>query len=248
MLRSSLASSGRAYGTRLLDLLEAESAPASAPPQPVLPSAQGAVPAVPPVGSTLQLPIRVGLLSQRPIRRVEPLDGGHCQLVGARSATDALNQHQQINGVMRSIQRGALVCSGGRIRINGRTYRSTMHLIQRDEDWLAVNELDLEDYIASVVGAEMSSQWHGEALKAQAVAARSYAMPHLARPAAADTTLATSPDGSSSQVMAPSVPLRWRPPGPPVASSSPTREGSWKVCTLPIARFPSKPMATSGLA
>ena len=132
--------------------------------------------------------------------------------------------------------------------INGRTYRSTMHLIQRDEDWLAVNELDLEDYIASVVGAEMSSQWHGEALKAQAVAARSYAMPHLARPAAADTTLATSPDGSSSQVMAPSVPLRWRPPGPPVASSSPTREASWKACTRPTARFPSKPMATSGPA
>ena len=43
--------------------------------------------------------------------------------------------------------------------------------------------LDLETYVASVVGAEMPSQWHQEALKAQAVAARSYAMAHLARPA-----------------------------------------------------------------
>ena len=154
-----------------------------------MPSAPAAVPAVPPVGSTLQLPIRVGLLSQRPIHRVQPLDGGRCQLVGASANTNALTQPQQIEGVMRSIERGALVCSGGRTRINGRTYRSTMHLIQRGEGWLAVNELDLEDYIASVVGAEMPSQWHGEALKAQAVAARSYAMAHLARPAAADYNL-----------------------------------------------------------
>ena len=187
VLRSSLAPSGRAEGTRLLDLLEPESGPVSSPTKPVMPSAQAAVPAVPPVGSTLQLPIRVGLLSQRPVRRVEPLDGGSCQLVGA-SSTTSLSQ-QQISGVMRSIDRGALVCSGGRIRINGRTYRSTMHLIQRGDGWLAVNELDLEDYIASVVGAEMPSQWHGEALKAQAVAARSYAMAHLARPAAADYNL-----------------------------------------------------------
>ena len=37
--------------------------------------------------------------------------------------------------------------------------------------------------MASVVGAEMPSSWHGEALKAQAVAARSYAIAPLARPA-----------------------------------------------------------------
>ena len=43
--------------------------------------------------------------------------------------------------------------------------------------------LDLETYVASVVGAEMPSQWHQEALKAQAFAARSNAMAHLARPA-----------------------------------------------------------------
>ena len=54
--------------------------------------------------------------------------------------------------------------------------------------------LDLKTYVALVVGAEMPSQWHQEALKAQAVAARSYAMAHLARPATTtyhlgDTTL-----------------------------------------------------------
>ena len=46
-----------------------------------------------------------------------------------------------------------------------------------------INHLPLERYIASVVGAEMPSSWSMEALKAQAVAARSYALAHLARPA-----------------------------------------------------------------
>ncbi len=38
-----------------------------------------------------------------------------------------------------------------------------------------VNELDIDSYVKGVVAAEMPSSWHPEALKAQAVAARSYA-------------------------------------------------------------------------
>ncbi len=38
-----------------------------------------------------------------------------------------------------------------------------------------VNELDLDSYVKGVVAAEMPSSWHPEALKAQAVTARSYA-------------------------------------------------------------------------
>ena len=58
-----------------------------------------------------------------------------------------------------------------------------MSLLKNQRDWFLVISLDLETYVASVVGAEMPRQWHQEALKAQAVAARSYAMAHLARPA-----------------------------------------------------------------
>ena len=39
-----------------------------------------------------------------------------------------------------------------------------------------INDLNLEDYVASVVGKEMYPIWPLEALKAQAVAARSYAV------------------------------------------------------------------------
>ena len=53
-------------------------------------------------------------------------------------------------------------------------------MLKGQGDWLPVISLDLETYVASVVGAEMLSSWHGEALKSQAFAARSYAMAHLA--------------------------------------------------------------------
>jgi stage II sporulation protein D len=45
----------------------------------------------------------------------------------------------------------------------------------------AVNVLGLEPYLQGVVAQEMPSSWPEEALKAQAVAARSYALAHLVR-------------------------------------------------------------------
>ena len=59
-----------------------------------------------------------------------------------------------------------------------------MSLLKNQRDWFPVITLDLETYVAWVVGVEMPSQWHQEALKAHAVATRSYAMAHFARPAA----------------------------------------------------------------
>jgi len=40
----------------------------------------------------------------------------------------------------------------------------------------AVNYVDLEQYLYSVLGSEMNGNWPQEALKAQAVAARTYAI------------------------------------------------------------------------
>ncbi len=44
-----------------------------------------------------------------------------------------------------------------------------------------INSLDLEDYLLSVVPSEMPSLWPAEALKAQAIAARSYAIANLGK-------------------------------------------------------------------
>lgn len=69
------------------------------------------------------------------------------------------------------------------VLLNGRPYGGRLRLLPGADGLLVVNHLPLESYVASVVGAEMPSSWAMEALKAQAVAARSYALAHMARPA-----------------------------------------------------------------
>ena len=64
----------------------------------------------------------------------------------------------------------------GYVWIGDRWYRGRTRLIRQAEGITAINHVDLEDYLYSVVGAEAVSTWPLEALKAQAVAARSYAL------------------------------------------------------------------------
>ena len=64
----------------------------------------------------------------------------------------------------------------GYVWIGDRWYRGTTRLIRQDDHITAINHVDLEQYLYSVVGAEAVSSWPIEALKAQAVAARSYAL------------------------------------------------------------------------
>ncbi|WP_255101886.1 MULTISPECIES: SpoIID/LytB domain-containing protein [unclassified Synechococcus] len=77
-----------------------------------------------------------------------------------------------------------LESAGGQaLLVNGLPYEGRLRLLREGSGITPINHLPLERYIASVVGAEMPSSWSMEALKAQAVAARSYALAHLARPA-----------------------------------------------------------------
>jgi SpoIID/LytB domain protein len=60
------------------------------------------------------------------------------------------------------------------------TYRGVLRLLPRPNGTvLAINELELDLYLRGVVPVEMPSNWPAEALNAQAVAARSYAVRHL---------------------------------------------------------------------
>lgn len=64
-----------------------------------------------------------------------------------------------------------------------RWYRGDVLLVSQGNTLVAVNYVDLESYIASVVGSEVPASWPMDALKAQAIAARSYALVHYLRPA-----------------------------------------------------------------
>lgn len=59
---------------------------------------------------------------------------------------------------------------------SGRKYRGGFEISTYNGQLAFVNELPMDQYLYSVVGAEVPSSWNQEALKAQAVAARSYAL------------------------------------------------------------------------
>ncbi len=63
------------------------------------------------------------------------------------------------------------------ILINNHSFRGDITLIRTDDNHLtAVNSINIEDYIKGVMYHEVSHHWPMEALKAQAVAARTYAL------------------------------------------------------------------------
>ncbi len=127
--------------------------------------------------------IRVALLEQARAVELRGVDlevtgfGGcdHCVKIVAR--TDAL----------RAVPAGAGIEIDGRpatafrvrseraIKLNGREYGDTLELVRNGEGIAVVNELPLEDYLVGVLRAEVGDRWPTEALRAQAIVARTYA-------------------------------------------------------------------------
>jgi stage II sporulation protein D len=63
------------------------------------------------------------------------------------------------------------------INIDKKDYRGDIEILRDDKNGLLViNELDVEDYLKGVLNEEISAKWHPEAIKAQAVVARTYAL------------------------------------------------------------------------
>ena len=51
-----------------------------------------------------------------------------------------------------------------------------VHVVRKGKGFLVINQVDLEEYVKGVVPGEVNTAWHPEMLKAQAVAARTYAL------------------------------------------------------------------------
>ena len=61
------------------------------------------------------------------------------------------------------------------------SYRGHIELLRTADGIAVVNELPLEEYLYSVVPSEMPASYPLEALKAQAICARTYAYGHMLR-------------------------------------------------------------------
>jgi len=98
---------------------------------------------------------------------------------------------QDLGGCGESLQ-----ASGGEaVRLVGEgVYRGSLVFVPRDGGLYAINPVPLEAYLRGVVPNEMPADWPAQALRAQAVAARSYAL------ATADGGLFDAYDDTRSQV------------------------------------------------
>jgi len=72
--------------------------------------------------------------------------------------------------------RSLKISSPGFVQINGKGYRGHLEVYPSDKGLLVVDEMLLEDYLVGLINCEISSQWPMEAVKAQAVVARTFAL------------------------------------------------------------------------
>lgn len=82
--------------------------------------------------------------------------------------------------------------SASTVLVNGKTYRGTIRIDLHGGSFTVVNVIPTEDYLADVLPKEMSSSWPQEAQKAQAVAARTFALHNRGRHKDAGYDLCTS--------------------------------------------------------
>jgi stage II sporulation protein D len=129
-------------------------------------------------------PIRVRLFSGYDLRSA--VIGG--VRVGASSAPTVVSQSSGPVDVAATMADGSVI---------ERHYTGTILSAVVDGDLIVYNDVDVESYVASVMASEISSSWQSEALKAQAIAIRTYGLRRMkhTRPSSYDVT-----DDTTNQV------------------------------------------------
>lgn len=84
--------------------------------------------------------------------------------------------------------------SAGFVSTKGKWYRGIIMIQNKNGKLTVINNVPLEEYIKGVVPAEMPSGWAYEAHKAQAIAARSYALANLGKRASLGYDLKDTPE------------------------------------------------------
>jgi stage II sporulation protein D len=131
----------------------------------------------------------------------EILPGGSPQALEVVPAPGSLRQVPLQELRLEPIQTRSLVV------VKQRRYRGVLLLRPGTEGLQAINRLPLESYLAGVVGSEMPGTWPLAALKAQAIASRTYALRQL-RPNAPFDLQATVASQVYKGVEAESDPVR----------------------------------------
>ena len=103
----------------------------------------------------------------------------------------------RINGQLMKMKTGTIIIKpeeNGFICVKQKWYRGNLKIINDGGSITVINDLPLESYIRGVVPSEMPSSWEHEAHKAQAIAARSYALANLGKRAKDGYDLKDTPE------------------------------------------------------
>lgn len=79
----------------------------------------------------------------------------------------------QVDG---KLYKGLTFSASSAVYVNNKPYRGLAELSMNDKGILVVNQLPLEEYLVGLINCEISSAWPIEAVKAQAIIARTYAV------------------------------------------------------------------------
>jgi len=123
------------------------------------------------------------------VKRVSPsiTFEGHGLTLGGAVVTGAIEVRWTTEGMAlvdgRPVHDGTILEADGPVYVTGGggAFPGRLRLYHEGSRILVVNELPLERYLEGVVGSELPASWSAEVKKAQAVAARSYALVQRAR-------------------------------------------------------------------
>lgn len=148
--------------------------------------------------------LRVGLASGRASLTITPAGGkATVQTGSSKTITLAANTAAAIRWqdgaflVGREKLRSEVLvirpaAKAGELSLDGRRYRGALELRHKSGGLTAVNIVPVDDYLRSVVPEEMPVDWPAEAIKAQSVAARSFALASRGRHASEGYDLCTT--------------------------------------------------------
>lgn len=147
--------------------------------------------------------LRVGLASGRASVTITPAEGkATAQTESSKTIALAANTAAAIRWqagaflVGREKLRGDVLTirpsGAGELALDGRRYRGALELRHKGGGLTAVNIVPVDDYLRSVVPEEMPVDWPAEAIKAQSVAARSFALASRGRHAGEGYDLCTT--------------------------------------------------------
>ncbi len=115
--------------------------------------------------------------AEAPVVRVRVAEGArplHLAGAGGARVVRPIRGGLALDG--RAVGRSWRLAGAPFVTVEGRRFRGSVRVLRTQGGVAAVNELPLEDYVASVVASETYASFGAEALRAQAVAARTYAV------------------------------------------------------------------------